>query len=44
MWQITSAVQKQVLKNKGTLKFSVGDIFYTQKFSGSVRYQDIDVK
>lgn len=44
MWQITSAVQKQVLKNKGTLKFSVSDIFRTQIFSGSVKYQDIDIK
>ncbi|MEJ7821227.1 MAG: TonB-dependent receptor, partial [Chitinophagaceae bacterium] len=44
MWQITSAVQKQVLKNKGTLKLSVSDIFKTQTFSGSVKYQDIDIK
>ncbi len=44
MWQVTSAFQKQVLKNKGTLKFSVSDIFKTQVFSGSVKYQDIDIK
>ncbi|MEO5781632.1 MAG: TonB-dependent receptor [Ginsengibacter sp.] len=44
MWQVTSAVQKQVLKTKGTLKLSISDIFYTQNFSGSVKYQDIDVK
>ncbi len=44
MWQVTSAVQKQVMKTKGTFKLSVSDIFLTQKFSGSVRYQDIDVK
>jgi hypothetical protein len=44
MWQVTTAVQKQVLKTKGTLKLSVSDIFLTQKFSGGVRYQDIDVK
>lgn len=44
MWQITSGVQKQVIKNKGTLKFSVSDIFNSQVFSGAVKYQDIDVK
>ena len=44
MWQATSAVQKLILKTKGTLKLSFSDMFYTQKFSGSVKYQDIDVK
>ncbi|MEJ7675793.1 MAG: outer membrane beta-barrel protein [Chitinophagaceae bacterium] len=44
MWQVTSGVQKQVIKNKGTLKFSVSDIFNSQVFSGAVKYQDIDVK
>lgn len=44
MWQVTTAVQKQVLKTKGTLKLSISDIFLTQKFTGSVKYQDIDVR
>ena len=44
MWQATSAVQKQVMKDKGTLKLSISDMFLTQKFSGDVKYQDIDVK
>ena len=44
MWQASTGVQKQILKTQGTLKLSIGDIFYTQKFSGSVIYQDIDVK
>ncbi|MDB5224128.1 MAG: TonB-dependent receptor [Chitinophagaceae bacterium] len=43
MWQVTSGVQKQVLKNKGTVRFFVSDIFNSQNFSGSVKYQDIDV-
>jgi hypothetical protein len=42
MWQVSSGVQKQILKTKGTLKFSVSDIFNSQKFHGTVRYQDID--
>ncbi|MEP6616157.1 MAG: outer membrane beta-barrel protein, partial [Ginsengibacter sp.] len=43
MWQISSGLQKQVLKNKGTLKLSVSDIFNSQHFVGTVKYQDIDV-
>ena len=43
MWRMDAGVAKQVLKNKGTLKFSVRDIFQSQYFSGYVKYQDIDV-
>ena len=43
MWQISTGVQKQILKTKGTLKLSINDIFNSQQFSGSVKYQDIDV-
>ena len=32
--QISVAVAKQVLKNKGTVKFSARDIFYTQAMAG----------
>ena len=44
MWQVSTGVQKQVLKNQGTLKLSLNDVFYSQKFSATVKYQDIDVK
>ena len=43
MWRIDAGLQKQVFKNKGTLKLSVRDIFASQKFSGFVKYQDIDI-
>ena len=43
MWQISTGVQKQILKTKGSLKFSIIDIFNSQQFHGSVKYQDIDV-
>ncbi|CAN5137914.1 outer membrane beta-barrel family protein [soil metagenome] len=42
MWQVSGGVQKQVLKNKGNVKFSVRDIFASQIFHGGIRYQDID--
>jgi iron complex outermembrane recepter protein len=44
MWRMDAGVQKQILKNKGTLKFSLRDIFASQNFTGYVNYQDIDVR
>ncbi|MEO8765184.1 MAG: TonB-dependent receptor [Ginsengibacter sp.] len=43
MWRMDAGVQKQVLKNKGTLKLGIRDIFASQNFKGFVKYQDIDV-
>jgi hypothetical protein len=43
MWRLDAGVQKNVLKNKGSVKFSVRDIFNSQNFTGAVNYQDIDV-
>jgi len=43
LWRLDAGLQKQVLKNKGTLKLSVRDIFASQNFTAYVNYQDIDV-
>jgi iron complex outermembrane recepter protein len=43
MWRMDAGLQKQVLKTKGSLKFSIRDIFASQHFSGFVNYRDIDV-
>ena len=43
MWRMDAGVAKQVLKNKGTVKLSIRDIFQSQNFSGYVKYDDIDV-
>ncbi|HEY5370529.1 MAG TPA: TonB-dependent receptor [Hanamia sp.] len=43
LWRMDAGLQKSVLKNKGTLKASVRDIFNSQNFTGRVNYQDIDV-
>ena len=43
MWRLDAGVQKQILKKKGTLKLSIRDIFNSQIFSGTIKYQDIDV-
>jgi len=43
MWRMDAGLQKLILKKKGSLKLSIRDIFQSQNFSGSVKYQDIDV-
>jgi iron complex outermembrane recepter protein len=43
MGQITVGVQKQFWNKKGSLRLNVRDIFWTQVFQGSVRYQNLDV-
>ena len=37
--QVSAGVAKQVLKNKGTLKFTMRDIFYTQVMQGWTTFQ-----
>ncbi|WP_276480156.1 outer membrane beta-barrel protein [Paraflavitalea pollutisoli] len=37
--QLSAGVSKQILKNKGTLKFSVRDILYTQVMAGWTDFQ-----
>ena len=44
MGALNSGISKQVLKKKGTVKIGVRDILYTQKFSGYVKYSDVDVR
>jgi iron complex outermembrane recepter protein len=38
--QVTGAVQKQVIKNKGTVKFAVRDIFNTMRPKGTINFQN----
>ena len=44
MWRADAGLQKKIMKNKGSLKLSVRDIFNSQVFAGYVNYQDIDVR
>lgn len=44
MGQVAAGVAKQVLKGKGTLKFNVRDIFYTQVVTGSIDFQNTEAK
>ena len=39
MGQLTAGVQKQILKNKGTVKLNVRDILYTMKAKGNINFQ-----
>ncbi|HEX2630994.1 MAG TPA: outer membrane beta-barrel protein, partial [Chitinophagaceae bacterium] len=36
-WQLSAGVQKKILKNKGSLKFNIRDIFYTRINYGVIR-------
>jgi hypothetical protein len=39
MGQVSSAVVKKILKDKGSLKLGIRDIFYTQQAEGSINFQ-----
>jgi len=43
MWAMNVGVAKQVLKNMGSVRLSVRDLFYTQVFGGYSQYQNVDV-
>jgi outer membrane receptor protein involved in Fe transport len=43
MGAVNTAISKQIMKKKGTLKLGLRDVFYTQQFSGYARYSDVDV-
>lgn len=40
--EIGFAISKQILKNKGTLRFNMRDIFYTQNYSGYSKFENAD--
>ncbi|MEJ7677455.1 MAG: outer membrane beta-barrel family protein [Segetibacter sp.] len=44
MGAINSAISKQIMKKKGTIKMGVSDILNTQQFHGYAKYSVVDVK
>jgi len=44
MGAINSAISKQIMKKKGTIKIGVSDILNTQQFHGYAKYSVVDVK
>lgn len=42
MGMLSAGISKQVLKNKGSVKLNVRDIFFTQRFSASSQYGNVD--
>ena len=44
MYAINAGISKQLLDKKLTLRLNAQDIFRTQKFSGSQKYQNLDIK
>jgi iron complex outermembrane receptor protein len=43
MWAMNIGLSKNIMKNKGSLRLSVRDVFLTQVFSGYSKYQNVDV-
>ena len=43
MGAVNTALSKQVMKKKGTVKVGLRDVFYTQQFKGYAKYSDVDV-
>lgn len=43
IWRADAGIQKQILKDRGALKFSVRDVFNSQNFSGYIHYDNIDL-
>lgn len=43
-WRVDFAIQKSVLKDKGSVNFFVRDLFNSQHFKGTVQYEDIDLE
>jgi iron complex outermembrane receptor protein len=41
---VGAGISQQILKNKGTIRLTARDIFYTQKFKGTARYGNVDVE
>ena len=42
VWFLGAGLSQQVMKNKGTVRLSVRDIFYSQKFRGESKYGNVD--
>src|SRR5579863_139869 len=42
MGQTSTAIAKQIMKDKGTLKLGLRDIFYTQQVKGSIDFQQTE--
>jgi iron complex outermembrane receptor protein len=43
MWAMNLGVSKNIMKNKGSIRLAVRDVFLSQVFSGYSKYQNIDL-
>ena len=44
MGQLSAGIGKQIFKNQGTLRLTVRDILYTQRFSAKAQYGNVDAR
>jgi hypothetical protein len=42
MGGLNAGLSQQIMKEKGTIRLNVRDIFYTQQFRGTAKYADVD--
>jgi hypothetical protein len=42
IWSVNAGIQKKVFSNRGTLRLSVNDIFYSFRIKADVKYTDYD--
>ena len=42
MGAASAGIAKQVMKGKGTVKFNIRDMFYTQKATGTINFQSTE--
>jgi hypothetical protein len=40
IWYLNAGIQKKVLKNRGTIRINISDIFYTNRIQADVAYTD----
>jgi hypothetical protein len=43
-WGLSTGVQKLIMKNKGTVRFNITDIFWTNLPGGTITYQNTYVE
>ena len=44
LWAMNAGISKQLLNKRLSLRLNAQDIFWTQKFTGSLKFQNVDVK
>lgn len=44
LWSVNAGLQKQVMKNKATIKLNIRDVFFSQNASGNINFQNTEAR